>query len=91
MTLLTQVFPDRAHIIETVEFFARGLAHSSADRKRSERGCRLCKTYVRCKGDAGKTGSNVLDERGSMMNEGKTPKEGATRPGGGGEELASLP
>jgi len=77
--LLTEVFPDRAHLIETVKYFARGLEDNSADGKRSERGCRPCKTKARCKGDAGKRGSNELHQRGSMMNEGKNPKEGGPR------------
>jgi len=44
VTLLTEVFPDQAPIIEMVEYFARGLEDSSADRKRSERGRRPCKS-----------------------------------------------
>jgi len=79
VTLQTEVFPDRAHIIEIAKYFARGLEDNSAERKRSERGCRPCKTYARCKGDKGKRGSNKLHERGSTMNEGKNPKEGGPR------------
>jgi len=44
LTLLTKVFPDRAHIIETGEYFARGLEDSSTNCKRSKRGFQPCKT-----------------------------------------------
>jgi len=44
LTLLTEVFPDRAHLIEMVEYFTKGLEDSRADLKPSERGYRTCKT-----------------------------------------------
>jgi len=79
LMLLSEVFPNRACIMETVEYFARGLEDSSADHKQSKRGYGPCKTKVRCKDDAEKWGSNELYERESTMNEGRNMKEAAPR------------
>jgi len=74
--LLTEVFPDRAHIIETVEHFARSLEDRCADRKERRGVADRAKPKRGAKVMQAKWGSNELHEWRSTMNKGKNPKQG---------------
>jgi len=76
----------------TVKYYAMGLEESSADRKRSERGCQLCKILSEEQRKCGVRGRTKHDEPKSTMNRNKNPMvKGARAPKGRRVVIVSLP